>query len=157
MSPNEPEQHVKQEEPPAAAAAASTTATPPPPSPAFATPLPIRLFLVLAVAVLFKLVYDTSSRSEENQHQIVALQERIDTLQGTINEANRGIDRLQGGFSDMVKGVGQLHTMVGKSAQSVQLIQNDLHDEMANIRKKVHEIATQLNALQQDLRNPFRR
>ncbi len=128
-----------------------------PQGPSFRTPLPIRLFLVVLMMILFKMVYDTSVRSQQNQEAISALQGKVDAIAGAVNETKRGVDRLNSGFSDMVKGVSMMGSEVGKSARNVQLIQNDLHDEMEGIRKKVNDIANRVTAVQQDLRNPFRR
>ncbi len=125
--------------------------------PVFRTPLPIRLFLVAVTVVLFKLVYDIHQQGQQNQQAIADLNKRLDALVTPLNEVNRNIERLNGGFSDMVKGMARMGGEVGKSARNVQMIQNDLHEEMAGIRKKVGDISNRVTTIQQDLRNPFRR
>lgn len=125
--------------------------------PSFHTPLLIRLFLVAATIFLFKMVYDISQQEQANAEAIAALNNRIDALSAPLNQANLGIERLSSGFSDIIKGVGIMGKEVNKSARNVQMIQNDIHEEMGTIRKKVNDISNRLTALQQELRNPYRR
>ncbi|MBT3196688.1 MAG: hypothetical protein HN344_03105, partial [Gammaproteobacteria bacterium] len=120
-------------------------------------PLPIRLFLVVAAIFLFKMVYDISEQNRTQQKAIVQLSKKVDKAIATAEENRRGIERLNGGFSDIVKGVGRMGTDLSKSSRNVQMIQNDVHEEMASIRKKVNDISNRLIALQQELRSPFRR
>ena len=126
-------------------------------TPTFQTPLPIRLFLVVAAIFLFKMVYDISEQNRTQQKAIVQLSKKVDKAIATAEENRRGIERLNGGFSDIVKGVGRMGTDLSKSSRNVQMIQNDVHEEMASIRKKVNDISNRLIALQQELRSPFRR
>ncbi len=127
------------------------------PTPRFQTPLAVRLFLVAALFFLFKLTYDAAELSQSNQQAIAQLSKQIDALSNSINESNRGIERLNGGFSDIVKGVGRMGSEVNKSSRNMQMIQNDLHEEISSVQKKVAEVSDRVNTIQQDLRNPFRR
>lgn len=136
---------------------ATDTSSDSPSAPAFRTPLPVRLFLVAAAVVLVKTIYDISEQSKVNQQAIEQLNRQVSGLTAPISELNRSVERLNGGFSDMVQGVGRMGTTLNKSARNIQLIQNEVHEEMATIRKKVNDISNRVTSIQQDLRNPFRR
>ncbi|MBT3348272.1 MAG: hypothetical protein HOM84_07600 [Thiotrichales bacterium] len=123
----------------------------------FKTPLPIRLFLVVAAVVLFKMVYDISQQNRENQLAIIELNKKIDKLSIPIANAQQDVERLNTGFSKIIKGIDRMGMEIGKSTRNVQLIQNDVHEEMSTIGKKISNISNQLSTIQSNTRSPFRR